>query len=240
MRIAVVGATGNIGSRVVGLLGSAGHEPVAISRSVGVDVISGAGLAEALDGCEVVVDASSFLTDPEESFATATRNLLAAEADAGVRHHVALSIVGVERVDGNPHYAGKRAQEALIEAGPVPWSILQATQFHDFPLMMADRQRRGDEVRLIPRVMQPVDPDEVAAYLVEVAVAAPRGRVELAGPRIEELIDLARRSLAARGDTVTVVPVDVEQAPPRDALLPGPESRIGTVTFDEWLAAQRP
>lgn len=247
MRIAVAGATGNIGARVVAALQAAGHEVVAISRSSGVDLSTGEGLDAALDGVQAVVDAISAPPTDRDStvdyLGTATRNLLAAEARAGVGHHVLLSIVGIHGIDGNPHYAGKREQERLIEAGPVPWTIVPATQFHDFAEMVVGWTEQDGRAEIAPLLVQPIDPDDVAAVLAEVAVGAPQGRyADVAGPQTQDLVDLARRTLAARGREVTLVPTwssifSVEMA--GNALLPGADARIAPTTFDHWLSRQR-
>ncbi|KWX21395.1 NmrA family transcriptional regulator [Mycolicibacterium wolinskyi] len=248
MRIAVAGATGNIGARVVRALEASGHDVVPISRARGVDLTSGDGLDAALAGVQAVVDAiSAPPTDRDRTvdyLGTATANLLAAEERAGVGHHVLLSIVGIHAIEGNPHYAGKREQERLIEAGPVPWTIVPATQFHDFAEMVVGwtAQDGPDDVTapIAPLLVQPIDPDDVAAVLAEVATGAPQGRyADVAGPQTQDLVDMARRTLAARGRDVTLVPtwsavfgLDMSG----NALLPGDGARIAPTTFDEWLA----
>jgi uncharacterized protein YbjT (DUF2867 family) len=244
MRIAVVGATGRIGRRTMAALRRDGHEPVGISRSGGVDVFTGSGLDAALAGVDALIDAANTPARTSEEtirfFATATANLLAAEERAGVGHHVLLSIVGIHKVPGNPHYAGKRAQEALVEKGPVPATIVAATQFFDFPLMVAGWTREGDTVRLQPLLMRPIAPQDVAEILAEVAAGPPSGRMEIAGPQNQDMIDMARRSFAARREQVELVPgwggpLGSEMA--GEVLLPGPGARIAPTTFDEWLAS---
>lgn len=251
MRVAVAGATGNIGARVVADLQRTGHEVVPISRSSGVDLSTGDGLDAALTGVQAVVDAiSAPPTDRDRTvdyLGTATRNLLAAEERAGVGHHVLLSIVGIHGVDGNPHYAGKREQERLIEAGSVPWTIVPATQFHDFAEMVVSWTERsapdGASAEIAPLLVQPIDPDDIAAVLAEIVVGDPQGRyADVAGPQTQDLVDLARRTLAARGREVTLVPTwssifGVEMA--GNALLPGAGARIAPTTFDQWLSRQR-
>ncbi|CDO27592.1 SDR family oxidoreductase [Mycolicibacterium porcinum] len=247
MRIAVAGSTGNIGARVVAALRAAGHEVVPISRSSGVDLSTGAGLDAALAGVQAVVDAISAPPTDRDStvdyLGTATRNLLAAEGRAGVGHHVLLSIVGIHGVDGNPHYAGKREQERLIEAGSVPWTIVPATQFHDFAEMVVSWTERDGRAEIAPLLIQPIDPDDVAAVLAEIVAGDPQGRyADVAGPQTQDLVDLARRTLAARGRDVTLVPTwssifGVEMA--GNALLPGAGARIAPTTFDQWLSRQR-
>jgi uncharacterized protein YbjT (DUF2867 family) len=247
MRIAVVGATGRIGRLTVTALREAGHEPVAISRSGGVDVTTGEGLDEALAGAQAVIDATNTRPRTEEQtvafFRDGTRNLLAAEERAGVGHHVVLSIVGIHKTRGNPHYAGKRAQEEAVAQGALPWTIVAATQFYDFPLMVALRTRDDDTVTLAPLLMQPVAPDDVADVLAEVAAGRPAGRLELAGPHTEDMVDMARRSFAARGDLIRIVPTwdgpfDTSMA--GNVLLPGPGARLAETTFEQWLAAGGP
>ncbi|OBB33469.1 NmrA family transcriptional regulator [Mycolicibacterium peregrinum] len=251
MRIAVAGATGNIGARVVAALQGAGHDVVAISRSNGVDLSTGDGLDAALAGVRAVVDAISAPPADRDStvdyLGTATRNLLAAEARAGVAHHVLLSIVGIHDIEGNPHYAGKREQERLIEAGSVPWTIVPATQFHDFAEMVVSwTEQSGPEgvsAEIAPLLVQPIDPDDVAAVLAEVVVGDPQGRhVDVAGPQTQDLVDLARRTLAARGREVTLVPTWSSifgLSMSGNALLPGENARIAPTTFDQWLSRQR-
>ena len=246
MRIAVAGATGNIGTRLVAALKAGGHDVVPISRAGGVDLSSGAGLDAALAGVTAVVDViSAPPTDRDatvEYLGTTTRNLLDAGARAGVGHHVLLSIVGIHGVEGNPHYAGKREQERLVESGPVPWTIVPATQFHDFAEMVVSWAEQDGSAAIAPLLVQPVDPDDVAAILAEVAVGAPLGRhVDVAGPHPQDLVDMARRSLAARGRAVTLVPTwsalfGLEMA--GNALLPGDGARIAPTTFEDWLARQ--
>lgn len=251
MRIAVAGATGNIGARVVAALRGAGHEVVAISRSNGVDLSTGQGLDAALAGVRAVVDAISAPPTDRDStvdyLGTATRNLLAAEDRAGVAHHVLLSIVGIHDIDGNPHYAGKREQERLVEAGPVPWTVVPATQFHDFAEMVVGWTEQdgpdGATAPIAPLLVQPIDPDDIADVLAEVVVGDPQGRhADVAGPQTQDLVDMARRTLAARGRQVTLVPTwssifGVEMA--GNALLPGDGARIAPTTFEQWLSRQR-
>ncbi|KNB50736.1 SDR family oxidoreductase [Streptomyces caatingaensis] len=247
MRIAVAGATGNIGALTVAALERDGHDVVRISRSLGVDLTTGEGLDAALAGVEAVVDATNGPSaDAEEAvafFGTATRHLLAAEERAGVRHHVLLSIVGMERpFEGNAHYAGKREQERLVSEGPVPWTIVPATQFHDFAELVAGWTEKDGTAAVAPVVVQPVAPADVAEVLAEVVTGAPQGRYpDLAGPDRHDLVDMARRTLAARGSTVEVVPSTSAPlgAVPAGGLLPGERARIAPTTFDAWLAGLR-
>lgn len=247
MRIAVAGATGNIGSLTVAALERAGHEVVRISRSLGVDLSTGEGLDAALTGVEAVIDATNGpARDRAETvafFHTATGKLLAAEQRAGVRHHVLLSIVGLHRVEGNAHYAGKREQERLVEAGPVPWTIVPATQFHDFAATVVAWTEQNGVARIPPLLVQPIAPTDLADVLAEVAVDEPQGRHrDVAGPDPQDLVDMARRTNEARGRTVKLVPtwstaLTAEMA--GEVMLPGENARIAPTTFDEWLREQR-
>jgi uncharacterized protein YbjT (DUF2867 family) len=247
MRIAVAGATGNIGALTVAVLEHQRHEVVRVSRSLGVDLLAGTGLEEALAGVDAVVDATNAPPADRDGmvryFATTTRNLLAAEQRAGVRHHVLLSIVGIDRVEGNAHYAGKREQERLVAGGPVPWTIVPATQFHDFAAMVAGWTERDGVATVAPLLVQPIAPADVAAILAEVAVGAPQGRYPaIAGPEPQDLVDMARRTSEARGHRVKLVPTWSGLFGPEmagDVLLPGEGARIAPTTFDEWLATQR-
>ena len=245
MRIAVVGATGRVGRLTVAALERRGHETVGISRAQGVDVLGG-DLAAALAGADAVVDAiSSPATDNGEAvafFGDATRNLLGAEREAGVRHHVLLSIAGLSRFTGNAHCDGKRAQEAIVEAGPVPWSIVPATHFHDFAEMLTTWTEQDGSAAIAPLLVQPVAPADVAEVLAEVATGPPQGRCpDLAGPEPQDLVDLARRTRAARGTPIQLVPTwsgicGLDMA--GDVLLPGPGARIASTTFEDWLAGE--
>ncbi len=246
MRIAVAGATGNIGARTVAAIERNGHEAVRISRSLGVDLTTGEGLDAALDGVDAVIDAiSSPPISPEETrayFGTTTRNLLAAEERAGVRHHVLLSIVGIGRTaGGTAHYSGKREQERLIEEGRVPWTIVPATQFHDFAALAVSWTERDGVATIAPLLIQPIAPNDIADILAEVATGAPQGRyVDVAGPEPQDLVDMARRTLEVLGRNVKLVPtwsgpLDVSMA--GNVLLPADNARIAPTTFDDWLAA---
>ncbi|MDX3458575.1 NAD(P)H-binding protein [Streptomyces sp. ME02-8801-2C] len=247
MRIAVAGATGNIGTLTVAALERGGHDVVRISRSLGVDLSTGDGLDDALTGVEAVIDATNApATERAESveyFGTATRHLLAAEARAGVRHHVLLSIVGIDRIEGNAHYAGKREQERLVAAGPVPWTVVPATQFHDFAAMVTSWTEQDGVATIAPLLVQPIAPADVADILAEIAVGEPQGRyVDVAGPEPQDLVDMARRTNDARGRVVKLVPTWSSVFGPEmagDALLPREGARIAPTAFDEWLAKQR-
>jgi uncharacterized protein YbjT (DUF2867 family) len=245
MRIAVAGATGNIGARTVAALERDGHEAVRISRSLGVDLTTGEGLDAALEGVDAVVDAiSSPPISPAETreyFGTTTRNLLAAEERARVRHHVLLSIVGIHRVEGNPHYWGKREQERLIEEGPIPWTIVPATQFHDFAALAVGWTERDGVATIAPLLVQPIAPDDIAGVLAEIATGEPQGRyVDVAGPETQDLVDMARRTNDVLGRNVKLVPTwsgVFDESMAGNVMLPGEDARIAPTTFDDWLAA---
>jgi uncharacterized protein YbjT (DUF2867 family) len=246
MRVAVIGGSGLVGRAVLDVIERDGDEAVAVSRSTGVDVLAGDGLDEALAGCDAVIDVlNTPETDPDgprRFFSTTTRNVLAAEQAAGVVHHVTLSIVGLDRIRHNPHYVGKQHQERLVRAGPVAATIVRATQFHDFAGMVASWTREGDSAFVPPLLVQPIDVRDVAETLVEVASGPPRDRaLDVAGPEQHDLVDMARRTLAARGEPVRLTtgwaaPYGVEMA--GDALLPGAGARIAPTTFDDWLELQ--
>ncbi|SNY34973.1 SDR family oxidoreductase [Paractinoplanes atraurantiacus] len=245
MRIAVAGASGNIGARVVAVLERDGHEVVRISRSHGIDLLKEDGIGDALSGVDAVVDTlNGPAVDPMEAitwFTTSTRNLLAAEERAGVRHHVLLSIACLYRVGGNAHYAAKRAQEQAVIEGPIPWTIVPATQFHDFAAMVADRTERDGAATLAPLLLQPIAPGDVAEVLAEIALGTPQGRyADLAGPEPQDMVDMARRTHQAQGRTVKLIPTwdgafSTEMA--GKVMLPDPGNvRIAPTTFDQWLA----
>jgi uncharacterized protein YbjT (DUF2867 family) len=249
MRVAVAGATGNIGKRTVAALRRDGHEVVRISRSFGVDLRTGDGLDDALTGVDAVVDATNAPVADRagtvDYFATTTANLLAAGARAGVGHHVLLSIVGIndiEDVAGNAHYAGKQEQERLVADGPVPWTIVPCTQFHDFAAMVAGWTEQDGAATIAPLLVRPIAPDDVADVLAEVAVGTPQGRyADVAGPETQDLVDMARRTNAARGHTVRLVPTwdgifGTHMA--GNVLLPGKNARITPTTFDKWLTTE--
>ncbi|SDH80254.1 Uncharacterized conserved protein YbjT, contains NAD(P)-binding and DUF2867 domains [Pseudomonas benzenivorans] len=245
MKIVVIGGTGLIGSKLVKNLRERGHEAFAAAPSTGVNSITREGLAEALDGAAVVVDVANAPSWEDQAvlefFQTSSRNLLAAEAAAGVRHHVALSIVGSERLPDNGYFRAKVAQENLIKASGIPYSILRATQFFEFVGGIAEAATVGEELRLSPALIQPIASDEVAAALTEVALAAPvNGTLEVAGPEAMPLDELVRRLLRATGDTRKVV-ADVHagyfgSVLDDQSLTPGQSPRLGTIRFEDWLA----
>ena len=246
MRIAVVGGTGVLGRHVVAELRERGHEALPLSRATGVDAATGAGLQAALEGAEVVVDASSTTTTRRPVavgfFAAVTRNLQAAGARAGVRHLVVVSIVGIDRVPLG-YYAGKLEQERLALAGPVPASVLRTTQFHEFAGQMLDRTTFGPLAAVPAWRVQPVAAREAAAALADLAEGGPAGRVRpLAGPEVHPLPELARRVAAARGSRVRVLgvrlPGEAGRAVAAGGLLPQGEVDLGRTTFAQWLAQQ--
>lgn len=245
MRVAVAGGTGLVGRLVVAALDGAGHEPVVLARSRGVDVTTGAGLDPALAGVEAVIDVSNLTTTRRQRsvdfFTAATTRLLDSGRRAGVRHHVALSVVGADRVDFG-YYLGKRRQEELLLESGAPVSVLRATQFHEFAGQLLDRS--GGPVAVVPRMrMQPVAAREVADALVALATGPAVGlAAELAGPRPEQLVELTRRMLAARRSRRLLLPVRLPGAVGRGmvggALLPAGPGPRGRQTFEQWLAAE--
>jgi len=203
-------------------------------------------LEAALRGVEAVVDTiSSPPVGREETvdyFGTTTRNLLDAEASVGVGHHVLLSIVGIDRVEGNAHYAGKREQEGLVSEGRVPWTIVPATQFFDFAELAAGWAEKDGVSHIAPLLVQPIAPDDIAAILAEIAVGEPQGRyADVAGPETQDLIDMARRTNAVRGRDVRLVPTwsaMFDESMSGNVMLPGDNVRIAPTTFEQWLAAR--
>jgi uncharacterized protein YbjT (DUF2867 family) len=247
VRVAVAGGSGLVGRHVVEALQRGGHEAVVLARGQGVNLETGDGLADSLRGVAAVVDVTNTpATGPEEArafFGAVTGNLLAAEQEAGVRHHVVLSIVGVDRVQGNGHYAGKRRQEELAIAGPVAATVVRATQFHEFAAMVMSWTRRGDVATVPPLLVQPVAAADVGDALARAALGDPAGMTEVAGPEPQDLVDMARRTLAAHGERLRLVPAwrgpfGVEMA--GEVLLPGPAAVVAPTTFEQWLGAQQP
>jgi uncharacterized protein YbjT (DUF2867 family) len=249
MKNVVIGGTGLIGKKLVNILRQQGHEAVAASPSSGVNTLTGEGLSEALAGAQVVVDVANSPSWEDkavlEFFETSGRNLLAAEAKAGVRHHVALSVVGTERLLASGYFRAKMAQEKLIEASPIPYTIARATQFFEFVEGIAQLSTDGQTVRLPPALMQPVAADDVAAALADIAVDEPlNGMVELAGPERIPMDELIRRFLSARRDSrkVTTDPQALYYgiAVNDRSLTPGDQPRIGPTRFADWLSRSLP
>ncbi|MEV0232705.1 SDR family oxidoreductase [Nonomuraea sp. NPDC050786] len=245
MKVVVVGGTGLIGSKLVAKLDEHGHEAVAAAPSTGVNTLTGEGLAEVLAGAQVVIDVSNSPSfEPAavmEFFETSTSNLLAAEAAAGVGHHVALSVVGTERMPENGYFAAKVAQEGLIEKSGIPFSIVHATQFFEFTRTIADAATDGDSVRITPVLYQPIAGEEVAQAVGRVAVGQPlNGRIEVAGPERSRMDEFFREALAAWGDPRTVV-ADPEapyygSVPGERTLVPGEGAILGEIRYRDWLA----
>ncbi len=245
MKIIVIGGTGLIGTKVVKILRDKGHEVVAASPSKGINSVTGEGLAAALVGARVVVDVANAPSWEDkavlEFFDTSGRNLLAAEAGAGVGHHVALSVVGTERLLAGGYFRAKMAQENLIKASPIPHTIVRATQFFEFVGGLAKSATEGQTVRLPPVLMQPIASDDVAAAIADAALAEPlNGTVDLAGPESIRQDDLVRRFLKATGDgrTVTTDPKALYYgiAVNDQSLTPGDNPRLGPTRFSDWLS----
>ena len=247
MKIVVIGGTGLIGSKTVATLRQRGHEVVAASPNTGVNTVTGEGLKEAMAGARVVIDLANSPSFEDTAvlqfFETSGRNLLAAEAAAAVRHHVALSIVGTDRSD-NGYFRAKVAQEKLIKASGIPYTIIRSTQFMEFLRGIADSGADGNIVRIAPGLFQPIAADDVAANVADVALAPPRnGIAEIAGPERAPFNEFVARYLQAVGD-----PREVVRDPEaryfggrveEHSLVPLGEARLGRVGFDEWLRRSR-
>jgi uncharacterized protein YbjT (DUF2867 family) len=244
MKLVIIGGTGLIGSKVAATLRGLGHEAVAAAPNTGVNTLTGEGLAQVLQGASVVVDVSNSPSFEEAAvmhfFTTSTRNLLESAAAAGVTHHVALSVVGPERIPDSPYLRAKNAQETLIKEGAIPYTIVHATQFFEFINRIADEATDGTTVRLPPVLFQPMAADDVAKAICTIAVGAPvNGTVEVAGPQQYRFDELIRQSLGARHDPRTVV----ADAHARyfgaelgeRSLVPAGEARLGAIRFEEWL-----
>jgi uncharacterized protein YbjT (DUF2867 family) len=247
MKIVIIGGNGRVGSHVVGRLVAQSHEVVSASRSTGVDAATGEGLADAMKGADVVIDVSDSPVYDDDGvlkfFTTSTGNLLAAERDAGVGHHLVVTIVGAERLPDSGYMRAKVAQEAEIVAGLVPYTIARATQFFEFLAQIAETGAEGDTVRLPMGLSQPVAVDEVGAFVAELATGLPvNGLVEIGGPEAMGVDEWARRLFAATGDRRTVVSdpdalyfgTDLRAG----ELTPGDGARIGAIDFDRWFASE--
>ena len=245
MKIVVIGGSGLIGSKLVNKLRERGHEVVAASPASGVNTITGEGLAEALAGARVVVDLANSPSFEDkaalEFFETSGRNLLAAEVAAGVGHHVALSVVGTDRLLESGYFRAKMAQEKLIKASKVPYTIVRSTQFFEFLGGIAQGGTEGQTVRLSPALVQPIAADDVAAAVADVTLGAPvNGTVEVAGPERVPLAELVERFLTAKADARKVVAdaharyfgVELND----QSLVPGDRPRIGSTRFEGWLS----
>jgi uncharacterized protein YbjT (DUF2867 family) len=246
MKIVVIGGTGLIGSKTVKILQGAGHEVVVASPNTGVNTITGEGLAEALAGAQVVLDLANSPSFEDkavlEFFEISGRNLLSAEAAAGVGHHVALSVVGTERLQESGYFRGKLAQEKLIKASGIPYTIVQSTQFFEFLGGIAKSGAEGDNVRLSPAYVQPIASDDVAAVMADVALTNPiDGTIEIAGPERVRLSDLVVRYLKATNDPRKVVS-DAEaryfgaKLDDRSLVPAGGNARLGTIGFEAWFS----
>lgn len=244
MKIVVIGGSGLIGANIVNRLRANGHEVVAASPSAGVNTITGEGLAEALQGAQVVVDVANSPSWEDQAvldfFETSGRNLLAAEAEAGVEHHLALSIVGTDRLPENGYFRAKVAQEKLIKASKIPYTILRATQFNEFVEGIVNSGDEGGTIRLSPALIQPIAADDVSAVLADLAVGTPvNGTVEVGGPDRFPIDELARKFLATRGDTREVI-ADVHaryfgsELDDR-SLVTGEGAIIAPTRFQNWL-----
>jgi uncharacterized protein YbjT (DUF2867 family) len=244
MRVAVAGGTGTVGRHVVDALTTAGHDVVILTRSTGVDLMKGDGLVDVLFGVDAVVDVTSIGTSDGATslrfFRTVTTNLLAAEEVAGVPHHLALSIVGAARIAA-AYYSGKRVQEELVMAAAGRWTIVRATQFHEFVHLLLHAGAVGP-MQIVPRMIsQPIAAQEVGAALARLATEPPAGLVaDMAGPTVARMAHLVRRYLRATGSRRPVVEVSLPGAWGRSlrdgSLLPGDAVTLGKQTFDEWLA----
>jgi uncharacterized protein YbjT (DUF2867 family) len=245
MKIVVIGGTGLIGSKLAVLLRAKGHEVLAASPNTGVNTITREGLAEALSGADIVVDVANSPNFEDkavlEFFETSGRNLLAAEAAAGVKHHVALSVVGTDRLPESGYLRAKLAQEKLIQASKIPFTIVRSTQFFEFVGPIVQSAAKGSEIHLSPALLQPIASDDVVAVLAGYVLGAPmNGIVEVAGPEKIPLDALARQHIAARGETRKVV-ADVRARYfgtelDDKSLTAGEHAVLGKIRFDEWLA----
>ncbi len=248
MKIVVIGGTGLIGSKTVAILRQGGHEVVAASPKRGINTITGEGLKEAMAGAQVVIDLANSPSFEDkavlEFFETSGRNLLSAEEEAGVRHHVALSIVGTDRTPDNGYFRAKVAQEKLIEASSIPYTIVRATQFMEFLGAIVATGTDENVVRFSPGLFQPIAADDVAAIVADVALAAPRnGIVEIAGPERAPFNEIIARYLKAIGDPREVVS-DTEARYwggrlEERSLVPLGDARLGRIGFDEWFRRSR-
>ena len=245
MKIVVIGGSGLIGSKLVTKLGEQGYQAVAASPNSGVNTLTGEGLAEVLKGASVVVDVSNSPSFEDAAvlkfFETSTRNLLTYEAAAGVKHHVALSVVGTERLSESGYFRAKIAQEKLIKASSIPYSIVRATQFFEFLKSLADISTDGNTVRVAPVLFQPMAADDVASAVGRIAVGPPlNGTVEIGGPEQFRLDDLVRRRLAALKDSREVIPDPAALYSgakiSERTLVPGNNARLGETRFETWLA----
>jgi uncharacterized protein YbjT (DUF2867 family) len=248
VKIVVIGGAGLIGSKVVTKLGEHGHEAVVADLKTGVNTLTGEGLAEVMFGAQVVIDLSNSPSfEPAavmKFFETSTGNVLAAEAAAGVGHHVALSIVGTERMPENGYFAAKIAQEQLIEKSGIPFSLVHSTQFYEFARGIADGGTVDGKVHIAPVLFQPIAGDDVAKAVGRTAVGTPvRGRIEIAGPDVYRMDEFFRQALAAWGDSREVVTDPQARyfggALEERSLVPGEGAQLGTVGYSDWLGRSK-
>lgn len=247
MKIVVIGGTGLIGKKVVARLAAQGHDVLAASPGTGVNALTGEGLAQALAGAQVVVDVANSPSFEDQAvlhfFETSGRNLAAAEKEAGVAHHVALSVVGTDKLAQSGYFRAKIAQEALIRQAGIPYTIVRSTQFLEFLGGIAQSAGQADTISLTPALIQPISSDDVADAVADAALAAPRnGMFDIAGPERFRMSDLVQRYLQATGDNRTVVAdpaasyfgADLEEG----TLVPEGEARLGHIHFEDWIRQQ--
>ncbi|SDO82154.1 Uncharacterized conserved protein YbjT, contains NAD(P)-binding and DUF2867 domains [Ralstonia sp. 25mfcol4.1] len=248
MKIVVVGGTGLIGKKVVARLAAQGHDVLAASPGTGVNALTGEGLAQALAGARVVVDVANSPSFEDQAvlhfFETSGRNLAAAEKEAGVAHHVALSVVGTDKLAQSGYFRAKIAQEALIRQAGIPYTIVRSTQFLEFLGGIAQSAGQADTIHLTPALIQPISSDDVADAVADAALAAPvNGMIDIAGPERFRMSDLVQRYLQATGDRRTVVAdpaaryfgADLQEG----TLVPEGEARLGHIRFEDWIRQQQ-
>ena len=245
MRIVIIGGTGRVGSNVAGKLGKLGHTVIAGAPSTGINALTGEGLAEAMTGTDIVIDLSnspSFEEGPAtDFFRTSGRNLMAAETKAGVKHHLILSIVGVDQMQTVGYMRAKKAQEDAIRKSGLPYTIIESTQFMEFVPALADGSIQGNEAHVSDVKFQPIAAEEVAAFVTEFALMEPvNSTPQIAGPECRTLDQFVGKYLKESGRTETVVPNHNDKyyggRIPNDALVPHGEAKLGTINFDQWLA----
>jgi uncharacterized protein YbjT (DUF2867 family) len=248
MRIVVLGGSGLVGSKLVTLLRREGQDVVSASHASGLNTVTGEGLDEALAGAQVVVDVTNSPSFEDKAvldfFESSGRHIVAAEVRAGVTHHVALSVVGTDRLQDSGYFRAKLAQEHLIEASPIPYTILRSTQFFEFLGSVAQEGSSGQTVHVSPALFQPIASDDVAATLASIAVSPPvNGIVEVAGPERVSLAELVRRYLSKTGDARQVLADSTARyyglVLNDQSLTPGANPRLGSTTFDEWFSASK-
>ncbi|WP_345840063.1 NAD(P)H-binding protein [Microbacterium sp. X-17] len=240
----MVGSSGRVGKLVMEELALRGHSGVAVSRSAGIDVLDITALTASFSGVDAVIDVTNTAAATAEEnlsfFGNGSANISAAARRSHLKHHVVLSIVGVDRIHTFAHYLGKQEQERHARAGSVPWTIVRATQFHDFAEMVAEWGLQNGSTRVAPLLVQPIAPVDVARALVDAAEGEPQNQpIEIAGPRTEDLVDMARRTFAARGKTVDLIPTwrgALDESMAGEVLLPSPTARLFDTTFEQWVS----